>query len=67
MVRMASRQGLEGLRCDANMGPTSDTQNSSTPEIRIKTLVISSRVIRDKELNTLSQMFTFTHISLQLV
>lgn len=62
-MRVASRQCLEDLTCDVEVGSYSDSLSGSTREIKIESLVSSSRVLNVCVLNTLSHTITFTRAS----
>lgn len=58
-MREVLRQIREDLRYNIKVGPISDSRSGSTRVIRIESLVTSSSVMKDKVLDTLSQMIVF--------
>lgn len=57
-MRLAPRQDFEDLRCDAEVGPTSDLQNGPTREMRTASFVNSSRVVSVESVVTDEYFYT---------
>lgn len=63
----ASRQSPEGLKCHVKEGPASNSQSSSTREIRIESLATSSLVMKDKVLTLVFTIFFHRFLYIGLI